>query len=330
VLILFANKALSYLWYFLSYIAAIPSTQSFLAIPAQWVLCSIIISVLLLIAPRGFPSRFYLASIGLLPIVLWKPPAPLPGEFWVTLLDVGQGLAAIVRTHKHTLVYDTGPRFSANLDAGNAVILPYLRTLGTRQIDTLIVSHGDNDHSGGMQSLLKQGYVRALLTSELERLKVPQACYCQQGQRWEWDGVRFRLLHPPATSQLKGNNASCVLHISNNSYQLLLPGDIHYKSEKILLENNPDLNTVTVLVAPHHGSKTSSSVNFVKRLMPRYVLFPVGYQNRFKFPHNIIMHRYKEQQSTLYSTEKEGAITVKFRDPIVIETFHGKNRRFWH
>jgi competence protein ComEC len=325
-------QALLLLWKFLAYVAANPLSVVWMNIPTAWILISVSISVLLLISPYGFPTRYYLACISLLPLLLSKTPGPQHGEIWLTLLDVGQGLAVVVRTHTHVLLYDTGPCFGKNWDAGNSIIVPYLNQLGIRNIDKLIVSHGDMDHSGGAASIVQSLCVRSMISSEPERLSVKKVARCSQGQMWVWNGVKFTILHPPSSNEFKSNDRSCVLQIDNGTHRILLPGDIHRKGEKSLLQNYPEIGQVSVLVAPHHGSRTSSSEAFVKATRPKFVLFATGYRNRFKFPHTKIMQRYKQYGSQLYSTAQEGAITIKLgiSEPVIkLESYSRIHPRFW-
>jgi len=326
-----AEQAMHALWLYLSYIAQLPLAHHTIVITHLWIFCSTILGIFLYLSPKGLPGRYYLTTLFLLPLLLCKPAQPASGEFWLTLLDVGQGLAAVVRTQNRLLIYDTGPRLGPEFDTGKVVLLPYLRHLNLRTVDKLIISHGDNDHSGGAQSILQNLSVKAILASQPEQLKHPLAQFGYAGQSWEWDNVKFRILHPPLQSTFKGNDNSCVLHITNGVHSVLLPGDIHRKAETDLLKTHPNIRS-TVLIAPHHGSKTSSSIPFINAVKPRYVLFPVGYRNRFRFPHTIVLNRYAQYGSQLYSTAKQGAIMMKLGttvEQIKIECFASSNARFW-
>lgn len=330
-LLVLGEKLLFLLWQLLSYIASFPGLQGYTAIGNSWILLTTSVATALYLAPRGFPGRYYLGSLWLLPLLLWKPAVPAEREIWVTLLDVGQGLAAVVQTQKHTLIYDTGPRFGPHFDTGHAVILPFIRAKGLHHIDTLLVSHVDNDHSGGAQSLLSQLPIKQVLASQPEKLKSPLSTACYRGQQWVWEGVQFEILHPDPGQPLKGNDNSCVLRISNGVHSVLLPGDIHKRGERVLLATGLDLSA-SLLIAPHHGSKTSSSEIFIQAIKPRYVLFPVGYRNRFNFPHPLVLSRYYQQGAHAYSTAEEGAITVKLGvgpASISITSYREQALHFW-
>lgn len=267
----------------------------------------------------------------MLPLLLPLKPVPAPGDFWFTLLDVGQGLAAVVHTHRHTLVYDTGARFRQDFDAGRSVVIPYLRQTGIAQVDRLIISHGDNDHIGGAGALLEVYPDTVVLSSVPAPFPYPAWTGCVSGQQWEWDGIKFHILHPRETNTGKENNLSCVLKVSSLSHSILLPGDIEQEAEFQLLHNQKDALKADVLVAPHHGSKTSSSIAFLNTVQPEMVLFPVGYRNRYRFPNQDIMARYETRGVKSYDTAADGAIMIRFT-PSGMQTavWRRQSRRFWH
>jgi len=248
----------------------------------------------------------------LVPLLGWRPPQPAAGSAWLTLLDVGQGLAAVVRTRHHVLVYDTGPWFSPDFDAGHAVIAPFLEAQGLRHVDMLIVSHGDLDHRGGARSLETRILAYSLLTSVPERIDWRYSRRCRAGQHWTWDGVTFRMLHPDPTEYSSGNDASCVLQVRTaTGTGALLPGDIEAVAELALVRRHGAELASTVLVAPHHGSRSSSSPDFVAAVDPHWVLFPVGYRNRYGFPRAEVSARYRAHGSRLLTSAGSGAIELR-------------------
>jgi competence protein ComEC len=267
-------------------------------------------------------------------MVLVNPARPQAGEAWFTLLDVGQGLAAVVRTADHALVFDTGPAAGERFDAGSAVIVPFLREAGIGRIDTLIVSHGDMDHRGGAPAVLAQADVKRLLTSVPD--KVPwdrgRAESCEAGQTWEWDGVRFEMLYPFRNQSYRGNDASCVLRVRTPKESVLLPGDIEKRSEAALLRDEPARLAADILVAPHHGSNTSSTAEFLQTVRPRYALFATGYRNRYGFPRPAVVARYAAEGVALLDSARNGAITFHLgaAAPSPPETFRQQARRYWH
>jgi len=211
-------------WQALEWFSALPYAQWTLAEPPVWSVLLSVLGVMVLLAPRGIPAR-WLGGVLLLPALLHRPERPVNGDFIFTLLDVGQGLSAVVETHERVLVYDTGARFSPSFDMGSAVIEPYLRQRGISRIDALVISHGDNDHIGGARSLLGAFPVGELLTSVPERLPEFRSSTCVVGQQWEWDGVSFRVLGP-STMASNANDNSCVLKVDGAGGSVLLTGDI--------------------------------------------------------------------------------------------------------
>jgi competence protein ComEC len=322
-----AATALQQLWIPLEALARLPAALWSQHSPALWTVLAAMVGAALLLAPRGVPAR-WLGLVWLLPLFLVRPEPPAAGEARITLLDVGQGLAMVVQTAKHTLVYDTGARLSARFDAGRAVVVPYLRHAGVTQVDTLIVSHGDNDHIGGSASLLAAMPVRRVLSSVPERLANAEACV--SGQAWEWDGVRFAILHPDAGTNLEGNNRCCVLRIESRFGQALLPGDIAAKAERELLLRAAQQLRADVLVVPHHGSKSSSTENFLDRVRPRVALLPVGYRNRYNHPHPLVVERYRERGIALEDSASAGAITLQLGNKgLQLHRYRETERRYW-
>lgn len=331
-----ANELLAGLWFILDYLAQLPFAQWDQFSPQGWTLFPAIIGVLLLLAPKGMPAK-YLSILFLLPLFLVKPSTPENGEFKLTLLDVGQGLSAVVQTNSHALVFDTGPAFSSGFDTGAAVVLPFLRKNNIAKVDVLLISHGDNDHIGGMQSIIEGIGVPQVMTSVPEKMLSNNYRVCQAGMQWEWNDIRFNILNPVSLksfgkSRKAGNNRSCVLKVSAGKYSVLLTGDIEKKAEKRLLKRVPEALKADILVAPHHGSKTSSSKRFIKRVHPQYVLYPVGYRNRYGFPKDKIVQNYAAQGVKQISTAEAGAImfSVDASGISKPDLYRQVNKRIWH
>lgn len=278
----------------------------------SWTLLPALAGLIWLLAPRGWPSR-WLGLSGLLPMLLMRPALPAPGEVWLHVLDVGQGLAVLVRTHKHVLLYDAGPPFGADNDAGQMVILPVLQHYGIRSIDTLLISHADSDHAGGVEAVLEGVEVKHFFAGAGEVFASRPHEPCGHGQSWEWDGVQFEILHPrlPLDAGTSRNDGSCVLRVVAGGLSAMLTGDIEEAAEYRLLQDvGLDLSS-TVLQAPHHGSKTSSTAAFVAATAPRHVIFSTGYRNRWGFPHEDVLARYRAAGSQVHNTASAGAILVK-------------------
>ncbi len=335
-LLLTAAWLLDRLSEYLSWLATIPFatwSASILSLPT---LILGLLGMFWLLAPRGIPVR-WLGGVMLLPVLFARFQLPLPGQARFTLLDVGQGLAAVVQTRNHVLVFDTGMRMGANFNMGDVVLIPFLRQQGIRRIDRLILSHADNDHLGGAAALLAQIPAQQILASDPQRARkkglIQPIEPCHSGQQWSWDGVIFRLLHPPPRSQLRRNNRSCVLQIIAGGQRLLLSGDIEKAAEYELVRKYGIELHSEILVAPHHGSKTSSTAAFIDSVSPRYVLFPTGYRNRYGFPHSAVLARYRLRKIPYYQTWASGAISftlgvhARALQPQLFRQTHG---HFWN
>jgi competence protein ComEC len=306
-----AATLIDMLWPALQWLASLPHAAWTQHQPVRWTLLPAIAGLALLLMPRGIPGRSA-GLVLLLPLLLVRPSQPAQGEVRVTLLDVGQGLAAVVQTASHALVYDAGPRFSDSFDTGQAVVVPFLRRQGVTQLDALVVSHGDNDHIGGVASLLAAYPARRILSSVPGQLPEARAKFCRSGDQWQWDGVYFAVLHPAAAFAESGNNGSCVLHIeAAGGGRLLLAGDIERAAEQQLLREQRDRLGAEVLVVPHHGSNTSSSAAFISAVAPTIALFPTGYLNRYRMPRPEVLARYQAAGVRYFETGRDGALTVR-------------------
>ena len=304
--------------------------------PVQWAIAVAVAGALWVMLPRGFPAR-WLGIVTCLPLFLVLPAALSWGEVKVAVLDVGQGLSVVVRTANHALLYDTGPAFGPAADSGNRIVAPYLRATGVRRLDGLVVSHDDADHTGGALSVLQALPVAWLATSLDDMDPLPlvadDAFRCEAGQSWTWDGVRFDVLHPDRASyalKVKDNDRSCVVKVSAAGGTVLLPGDIERRVEEALLAQGADL-AAHVLVAPHQGSRSSSTAAFVQAVGPREVIFPVGYRNRFGHPHPEVVERYSEAGAALHRTDRDGAvlITIAPGGEITVDRHRASYRRYW-
>ncbi len=306
-----ADTLLGFVWKFLSFLSHIKWAVWYQSVPDPIVFFSLI-GMMLLLLPIGMPGRWF-GLIWLFPLIFYKPISPAIGEIRFTLLDVGQGLSAIVQTAKHSLVFDAGPRWG-DIDMGETVVVPYLRSMGIRQLDRLVVSHGDNDHIGGARAVLSV-YPNAIVkTSVPELLANFSVSYCLRGENWDWDGVQFEFMYPPATLLGLNNNSSCVLHIHNKAHSILLTGDIEKIAEKFLHEEAANGLRADILVAPHHGSKTSANYDFLNDVGAKVVLFPIGYRNRYHFPHPSVIARYEQLQTTMYNTVMNGAMSFSLTE----------------
>ena len=261
----------------------------------------------LLLLPGIWPLRV-VGALLCLPALLAQPVKLAAGEYQLALLDVGQGLAVVIRTRSHVLVYDSGPAFRSGRDTGELVVLPYLRSQGMREIDMLMISHGDLDHRGGMRSILAGMTVEQLSAGPSVRAPAP-AEPCVRGQHWIWDEVEFAVLHPVEPASASDNDTSCVLRITGKGGSALLTGDIQSSGEAQLL--SAGLDPVDVLIVPHHGSATSSTPAFVEATAPRLALVAAGYANRWGFPKPLVSERWRQAGAKVFATGEMGAIEVR-------------------
>ena len=325
-----AESALELLWPFLEFLSQIDHAVWQHAPTSFGLLLAAIIGIMILLQPSGLPAR-WVGIIWFLPLIFPIKESPVENEFWFTLLDVGQGLSAVIQTRNHTLLYDTGARFSDDFNAGAAVVVPYLRQAHVKYVDRLIISHGDNDHIGGSRHVLAAFPHTPVLTSVPDKINHYPVAECMAGQSWHWDGVDFRILHPAKTDRFTGNNRSCVLQASVGGYAILLSGDIEKQVENQLVKKYGGDLASQILVVPHHGSKSSSTPGFINTVAPEMVLFPVGYRNRFKFPNQDIIERYEERGISMYDTARHGAVIIKINEAGAAVSSHRKSaRHFWH
>jgi len=322
-----AHAVLGWLMVFLEWCATWPVWQA--PAPPLWAAVIAGLGVAICLLPRGMPGRLLGISL-LLPAIFWPVERPPEGEAWVTVLDVGQGLATVVRTREHALVYDPGPLYSAESDAGQRVVVPYLRSLGINKVDVLMVTHRDSDHAGGMasvQSALAVGQVVSSLGEVAGEL-------CSTGQRWDWNGVQLAVLHPEKNDydeKRKSNNLSCVLRIAAGGKRMLLTSDIEARDEAALLQRDPAALKADVLLMPHHGSRTSSTPAFIAAVGAPEVVIPVGYRNRFGHPKADVVERYTAAGGNLWRTDRDGALRVVLgSEGVRLGAWRNEHRRYWH
>jgi len=305
--------------------------------PPSWSVPFAVLGIAWILLPRGFPAR-WIGAFLLLPLFFVEPPRPAEGEARITVLDVGQGLAVLVETRSHAMLYDAGPQYGPEADAGGRVIVPYLFASGIGRLDAMIVTHNDLDHSGGALSVLDALPVDAVLSSLekdnpiRDRASVHQRCLA--GQRWNWDGVALEMLHPSAADYAGGgriNDLSCVLRVVTAKDSVLLTGDIEKGGEAALLARQAGGLGAAVLIAPHHGSRTSSTPAFIAAVQPATTVFTTGYLNRFGHPRPDVVARYVAAGSSVMRTDETGAVIVLVADDgIRIEQWRTTHARYWH
>jgi competence protein ComEC len=332
-----AHLLVTWLAGLLHWLSQFPAAVWSAPVPAWWMFAAALLGTLWLLAPAGWPAR-WLGLLCMLPLALNSASHPREGEMWVTAFDVGQGTALLIETSHHRLLYDTGPAYSPDSDGGNRVIAPYLKARGIDRLDAMIVSHSDTDHAGGALSVLDEievGWVSSSLPAEHPVVaRVPDHRRCEGGQGWTWDGVRFDMLHPAAASyesaKWKPNARSCTLRISTGEQAILLTGDIEATQEAELVESDAARLRSTVLLAPHHGSGTSSTLPFLDAVHPEIALFQVGYRNRYHHPKAEIYERYESLGIRRIRTDDAGSVMLRFGARVDTEEYRTEHARYWY
>jgi competence protein ComEC len=312
--------------------------------PALWATALGLIGIAWALAPRGVPARA-VGWVLCVPMFLPRLDAVASGEARVTLLDVGQGLAAVVRTRHATLLFDAGPAWSNDTDAGARIVLPWLRGEGVSHLSMLVASHDDADHTGGVGSVLALVPTTTVLTSVSRGSALladaPRVVHCAAGQSWDWDGVRFELLHPaprsytesmnPDRPPVKDNATSCMLRVSVGAHAVLLTADAERDVEARLVAAGAPLRA-DLLVVGHHGSRTSTSPPFLQAVAPREAWIPVGARNRFGHPHPDVTRRLAAADVVVRRSDRDGALEATLRADGLTPTvaWRGRAPRWWH
>jgi competence protein ComEC len=332
-----AAVAVGWMQLWLQWLASAPWATLSMATPPVWAGVAGVLGGVVLVMQLPWSLR----ALGLpllLPVLLWRQGLPTPGEFELLAADIGQGNAVLVRTATHALLYDAGPRYSLESDAGHRVLVPLLKALDVR-LNRVVLSHRDTDHVGGAQAVLAMQPQADLLSSieadhALQTLRPAQRC--EAGQHWEWDGVQFDVLHPRTQdyeplSQVKAkpNALSCVLRIASGTQSALLVGDIEQLQEARLVADGAPLKA-TVLLVPHHGSKTSSSAAFLDAVQPELALVQAGYRNRFGHPAFTVLERYQERGIAVHDSPHCGAMRWQSDQPHAVTCMRKEQLRYWH
>ena len=335
-LLLSADGLLSPLMSLLSWSAALPVAMWHAPAPSGLVFALALVGALWWLMPAGLPGR-WMAFFLCLPLILPRAELIPTGTARIETLDVGQGLAVVVRTHRHTLLYDTGPYYSSVADAGQRVIVPYLRAIGVERLDGLVITHRDTDHSGGALSVLESmpvGWVAdAPDTHFADLFPSVRQKNCVAGADWTWDGVRFEFLHPAdhmrskeQASKQASNHQSCVLRISTGGKSMLLTSDIEMADETAIM--TAGLGHSDVILVPHHGSGTSSSAAFLERVNPAVAVIPVGYRNRYRHPKPSVLSEYEARKIRVLRTDADGMVQVEL-PTMAVTAYRQVHRRYW-
>ncbi len=326
---LFALSAviLQPLWIFLQWCAQWDFALFYFSKPTIGAILFSCAGVLTLNLPRGLWFR-YLGLFFFLPLFSSPANQIQNGEVRITMLDVGQGSAFLVRTANHSMQYDAGPKFRSGLDSGESVVVPALRALGLSRIDHLVISHGDNDHAGGANAVRAALLPKRALSGHVD----PEFVRCETGQKWRWDEVDFEVLHPPQYFPDLGNDSSCVVQIRNASGAILMTGDISDTIEARLVEEYGEKLQSNVMLVPHHGSHSASSDLLIEAVKPTHALISAGYRSRFGHPAASVVARYKNHRVKIIESAIQGASTLKLKADGQIEIDLGErieNPNYW-
>ncbi len=273
---------------------------------------SLLVVVFMAIAPSGWPGRWLAVPLFISVLIGRGSDAPDVGDYRLSVLDVGQGLSVLVQTANHRFLYDAGPKYRSGFDTGASVVLPFLKSRGVDKLDVLMMSHGDRDHSGGYEAVRGGIEVGRILSGEPHR--IAGSTLCMAGMQWRWDGVLFQVLGPHGLQpllNLRGNNASCVVRVSNDGGAVLLTADLEVSGERLMLKHYGAELEARVLQVPHHGSRTSSSVEFIETVSAEYAIVTSGYRNHFGLPKEDVMQRYQDAHVEMFNTDHLGMVELE-------------------
>lgn len=293
--------------------------------------CIVFLPALWVVLPRGWPGR-WIAILGVIALLLYKPARPPPACIDTHVLDVGQGLAVVLNSRQSTVLFDTGRSYRGGGSVAEQVILPFLRHQGIALIDTLVVSHADDDHAGGVAAVTRQIDVARIRVGEAIPVSGRTVTECVSGEFWKTDGISYRFIHPGPESALEGNDASCVLVVSAGRHHLVLTGDIEGAAEFEVLQRYP-FESASIVLIPHHGSLTSSSPAFVNRLSPAYAIASAAHNSRWGFPKERVRRRWEGSGARVMDTASSGAISFRLCADEGISWLREervRQRRFWH
>jgi competence protein ComEC len=321
--------SLDYFWLFLTKIA-LAASALVLQVDSLPNTLVVLIAASCLVLMLPFSSRLKIISAFACLIIFFPPlqTKPEKDQFTLHLLDVGQGLSIFIETHTRNILFDTGAGYASGFNYFNAIIQPLLSKIKVHKLDLMVISHSDNDHSGGLlaaQSALKIARLDSEIAGDGSVVNKP----CESNLAWQWDGVSFHYRHPDVSSEKKINNRSCVLEISTQQCKVLIMADAEKKIEALLIPTNIQANQ-QVLIVGHHGSNTSTSKDFLQREAFTSALISNGYKNRYGHPHPSVLKRLHQAEVEIYRTDVLGSIEVTAGvSGCDISSYKQKNKRYW-
>ena len=328
VLVSLAGMPLQWTWDGLAAVGEWSWSSVLLSPPPSWVLAIAAIGTIAAMTAWALPAR-NLAWLALAPILWWEPARPGRGGAVVEVLDVGHGLAVLVETRSHTLLYDAGAVYRSGFDTGREIVVPAMRAKSWQTLDTVVVSHADNDHAGGVPAVLEAfPDAQVLMGPDVE---LPGGETCRTGQAWTWDEVRFEILHPDPAFHYRGNDSSCVLKVTTSVGSVLLTGDVEAAGERALMAD-PESLAADAVVVPHHGSATSSSAALVGESAPGHAVVSAGYLNHWGFPKPAVVERWHRIGAEVVTTGEAGAVEMILNpgEPIRVQGLRSRQRRYWN
>lgn len=321
--------AMQLFWWCLENVSDWPQALIWLPEPNLLSLTLAMIAAFILLLPKALPGK-WLAVFLFLPLIYPDLDTPEYSEVDIAHIDVGQGLSVLVRTSDHALLYDAGPAKLGGFDAGESIVIPALHAVGVRHLDKIVISHGDSDHAGGLPSVQK-AYPAATVTASEGSLRT-KSSPCLRQEKWQWDGVNFEFLHPPAFFPYLANESSCVLRIEAGGHVALLTGDIGKHIEARLMKEQSEKINADLMLVPHHGSETSSSAEFLDVVSPSVALIASGAENRFGHPRQSVLDRYQERGIELATSPKHGWMRTRMNKSGLKwrEIRRQDTARYWH
>lgn len=324
LLIQLAATLLKPMWILMTWLASAPGAALFFAEPSAMAIALALIGTLWFFMPNVVPGR----TLGLmlfLPLLLPRKDVIAHGDARLSMIDVGQGMAVLVRTESHNLLFDSGGKFRSGFNFGEAAVVPSLHALGVTHVDRLILSNLDADHAGGREAVLR-AFPLAKVSIGIEADPAPR---CLRGEHWQWDGVRFEFLHPPEFFPDRGNDSSCVLRVETDRSSALLTGDITEIIETRLIREAPEKIRADIVFAPHHGSRSSSSEAFVSATQAKLVLVSAGFDNRFGHPHPEVLTRWRDAKARIIESSTSGFVSLNMSDLEKIAEYRHSRHRYW-